>query len=55
MQSNCKVIKKGSPPFHGYPHFLAKFLVSLPQVTQFLEGPAPHPPLVWGVSIYVIC
>ena len=47
MQLNCKVIKKvANPPFLHQPHFqgfspfLAKFLV-LPQVTHFLEGPAP--------------
>ena len=52
MQLNCKVIKKvANPPFlhqphfQGFPPFLAKFLV-LPQVTHFLEGPAP--PLIRG-------
>ena len=56
MQSNCKVIKKvANPPFlhqphfQGFPPFLAKFLV-LPQVTHFLEGPAP-PPLIRGGGV----
>ena len=43
MQWNCKVIKKvatppistSTPPFQGYPPFLAKFLLLHPQVTQF--------------------
>ena len=55
MQLNCKVIKKvANPPFlhqphfQGFPPFLAKFLV-LPQVTHFLEGPAP--PLIRGGGV----
>ena len=50
MQLNCKVIKKwqlsstSTPPFQSYTPFLPKFLVPPPQVTQFLEGPAPPPP-----------
>ena len=47
MQLNCKVIKSGnppisilSPPYQGYPHFLAKCLVPTPaQLIQFSEGP----------------
>ena len=49
MQLNIKVKKKWqlpiytpTPPFQGYPPFLAKFLVPPPpppQVTQFFEAP----------------
>ena len=51
MQLNCKVKKSGnplisiwpSPPFQGYPVFLAKFLVPPPHVAQVLEEPTPYP------------
>ena len=54
MQLNCKVIKKwqpplpisiSTPPFQGYQPFLAIFLVPS-QVTRFLEGATPPPPLI---------
>ena len=56
MQLNCKVIKKrqppistSTPPFQGYPPFLANFLVPPhPQVTQFLKVLPPPSPLIMG-------
>ena len=40
------------PLFQRYPPFRAKFLVPSPQVTQFLEGHTPPPPLNKGGSNY---
>ena len=55
MQLNCKVIQKvATPPVQGYPPFLAKFLVvPTPQLTQFLEGPTPTPPLIRGEGFQI--
>ena len=63
MQLNCKVIKKCQPP--PPPHFyinspspaflglspLSSKIFGTPQVTRFLEGPTPAPPLIRGGGV----
>ena len=57
IEQNCKVVKKVatlpflhqlSPPFSGLSPLSSKKNCTPPQVTQFLEGPTPHPPLKEG-------
>ena len=57
LQLNCKIIKNvvtptistaTPPPLSGLSPLSSKFLVSPPQVTQFLEGPTPPPPFIKG-------
>ena len=41
MQLNRKIIKKWQRPFLGLSPLYSKIFGTLPQVTQFLEGPTP--------------